>query len=504
VLLVRFRPRVARAARVSAAADIGGRVVRTIPQINTQAIAVGAGREGEAGSALMRRPDVASVERDPIAYGAGHVTCEADAGCLIPNDPLFSRQWGLSNSRATDELAPNAVFGADIGAPAAWAYSKGSAAVRIAIVDSGIDDHHPDLGAKIVDESTLPANHGDAVDHLGHGTAVAGVAGAIPNNGIGIAGVGYNSSLMEVKVTDDQSSRVVVDCGALAAGIVYAAAHGAHVINVSFDGPHCAAEDQAVKYASSKDALVVASAGNDGTSTLNYPAALPEVVSVGATDNTDRRASFSSYGASWVDIAAPGATIETTLPHNANGMGQTDYGLMEGTSFASPMVAGAAALIWPTVSDTNHDGFVSDEVMGRLLAYADRTPGTGTDWRAGRLNVCRALTADKAPCPPSHAKLPTMKPGEANGYARQLLDAAFKRRFTNGHAYSRSCERSSRTRFLCTIGWHYGPEHYRGTVTVWYAPERTGVYWYGSYVIRTAGHTFRASAARSARARRVR
>jgi thermitase len=484
VLLVGFRPRASRTAKLSAANEVGGRRVLGIPQIGTEAIAVAAGSERRAAWVLRRRFDVARVERDPVVSLESHRSCGAGWACVMPNDPLFSSQWGLANDTFTKAFSAGAVRGADIAASSAWAYSKGSPAVRIAIVDSGVDDRHPDLRGKVVDEATLSANGGDRADYVGHGTAIAGVAGAIPNNGIGIAGVGYNSSLMDVKVAyDDLGGSLFTDCAGLATGIVYAASHHAQVINVSLGGRYCAAEALAAAYAWSRGSLVVAAAGNQASQTPTYPAALPNVISVGATDNSDRRAGFSNYGANWVDIAAPGVNIESTLPRYANRQGATNYGLMEGTSFAAPMVAGAAALLWPTVADTNHDGQVNDEVRSRLLRYADRTAGTGSDWRAGRLDVCRALTADSAPCPPRSTPPPTLTNTEARSGARRALARAFKRSFAQGRAYSGRCQRASRTRFRCQVVWAYAQDDYYGTVAVWSGVRARTVTVYDQYVI---------------------
>jgi thermitase len=467
VVLVRLRPRTTRVAGAAAADTVGGQVVRWIPQLQTEAITVGVGHELDAVLSLLRRSDVASVERDPVRTAAGHSSCGQSAGCVLPNDPLFPAQWSLYNHSSTNELSLGGSPGADIAAPAAWAYSRGSAGIRIAVVDSGIDDRHPDLRSKITEQATLASNGGDTADYIGHGTAVAGIAAAIPNNGIGIAGVGYNSSLMEVKIANnDRGGSAVADCAGLAGGIIYAADHGAQVINVSLGGAYCSAESQAVSYAWDRDALVVAAAGNDASNTPAYPAALTDVIAVGSTDSADRPADFSNYGPDWVDIAAPGTNIETTLPRNPNLSGKTDYGVVDGTSFSAPMVSGAAALIWPTVTDTNHDGYTSDEVLTRLLRYADHTPETGTHWRAGRLNVCRAVTADAAPCPPRRARVATMSNRTANSDLRRTLTAALGRAFAGGHAYKSNCRRVSQTHYRCAVLWAYRHDDYYGTVTV--------------------------------------
>src|SRR5262249_10350349 len=147
--------------------------------------------------------------------------CTTSRGCAVLNDPGYTQQWYLENDRATIEPPGGGALGADIDAPLGWVLDAGSTSVRLAIVDSGIDLQHPDVGPRVTFASTLVANNGNLTDYAGHGTAVAGVAAAIPNNGVGIAGVAYNASLIDVKVTDDQNSDAVT-CLALANGIAAA------------------------------------------------------------------------------------------------------------------------------------------------------------------------------------------------------------------------------------------------------------------------------------------
>ena len=247
----------------------------------------------------------------------------------VPSDP------GYASSQSA--------YLAAVNAPAAWDVQTGSAAVKIAIVDSGVDVTHPDLSGKIVGTYNAVDGTADVTDSLGHGTFVAGVAAAATNNDAGVAGAGYNTSLLAIKVAD-ASDLITVD--AEAAGIKWAADHGANVINISLGGPTTSSiEQNAIRYAQGKGALVVAAAGNDASTTRSYPAANPGVIAVGATDAAGHRAGFSNYG-SWVTLGAPGVGIVSTTPPTGSSIfPAAAYGSGDGTSFSAPLVAGEAALL---------------------------------------------------------------------------------------------------------------------------------------------------------------
>jgi thermitase len=312
----------------------------------------------EAIKAYQARPEVSFVQPDFTLN-----TLE------IPNDPLFSSQWGLST----------------IQAPSAWNSTHGAASRSIAILDCGIYDissayygaGHPDINGKVVFHENLTASQYGADDFCDHGTHVAGIAAANTNNGVGGAGVGYNTSLMNIKVLDDTGSGTD---STVIQGIYDAANLGASVINMSLGGtgPCTPAMQSAINYAWSHNVVVVAAAGNDGTSNLHEPASCTHVVSVAATDQTDARASFSSWG-SWVSVAAPGVSIEST-----NYTGGYEY--LSGTSMAAPFVSGLAGLIWSTSYGTSNDTVVS-----RLLSTADPIPGTGSLWASGHVNASAAV-----------------------------------------------------------------------------------------------------------------
>jgi thermitase len=279
-------------------------------------IPVPPGEDPEALAArLRRRPDVETAEVDrPVRIA------------FTPNDPYYGPyQWNLPKIRA----------------PQAWDVVTGTTGVWIAIVDTGVDYTHPDLASSRLWLGWDFANSdNDPMDDHGHGTHVAGIAGANTNNNRGVAGVCWGCDLLAVKVLDESG---VGYASWVADGIRYAADWGAAfgkrtVINLSLGSPDPSSLlADAVAYAQGKGALIVAAAGNNGRNQLFYPAAYPGVIGVAATDSSDQRASFSNFG-SHVDIAAPGVSILSTE--------WSWYYYKSGTSMATPHVAGVAGLVW--------------------------------------------------------------------------------------------------------------------------------------------------------------
>jgi subtilisin family serine protease len=299
------------------------------------------------------------VERDYYAHTA------AD-----PDDPSYVAQWHLPK----------------IGSPLAWSLSTGSPAVTIAVIDSGVFSHHPDLAAKLVPGWNFVKDNADTSDVLGHGTAVAGATAAATNNGIGVAGVNWAARIMPLVAADDSDFAAYSD---IAAAIQYAVDRGVRVINISIGGSNpSAALQKAIDYAWSRGGLIFAAAMNQAVSTPYYPAACPHVVAVSATDSNDRLASFSNYG-SWITLAAPGTGILTT----ANGGG---YSYWNGTSFASPIVAGVAALVLSVNPE-----LTNQQVLDILERAADRPAGAGSAPDAyygwGRVNAYRSVLAAEPP-----------------------------------------------------------------------------------------------------------
>lgn len=333
----------------------------------------------------------------------------------VPNDPDFSRQWALHNTGQT-----GGTDDADIDAAESWDIEQGNGEVVIAIIDTGVDYTHEDLAANIWQNSgEIPGNgidddgngyiddtvgwdfvdgsggaegedfvtpDNDPMDRHGHGTHVAGIAGAVANNDIGIAGVAWNCKIMPVRAGYKTSAGGgVLESDDAAQAIIYAAENGARVINLSWgDYQKSNLIEDAMNYATNKGALVCAAAGNENSNSLIYPAASENtaVLAIGATDSHDLKASFSNYG-DWVDVSAPGVAIYSTFLNNA-------YRQMSGTSMAAPHVAGVAALLFSYFPDISPIE-AKTKMMRSVDVLADLS---GKNSVSGRINAYSTLTAD--------------------------------------------------------------------------------------------------------------
>jgi len=259
----------------------------------------------------------------------------------IPNDPYIDRQWALNQIRM----------------PELWQITTGSPEILVAVLDTGIDQSHVDLEGKVVAEINLTGSPTPSDIH-GHGTHVAGIIAASSNNGIGIAGVAPQCRLMNVKVADDRGK---CQATALAEGIIWAVDNGASVINISVEIKEPSPElVDAVDYAWNKGVIIIAAAGNEGNDSPIYPAYYENSLAVASIKENDTFAPLSNYG-EWVDVAAPGFKIYSTLPDDS-------YDYKTGTSFATPYVSGLAALLFNVVTDTNGDGWLNDEVRAAIEA----------------------------------------------------------------------------------------------------------------------------------------
>jgi len=298
-----------------------------------------------------------------------------------PNDPRLPLQWQYDNTGQTGGTAD-----ADIDALEAWQAAPAAGVVRIAVLDTGIDQSHEDVAAKIVANKNYTTSR-TVDDRYGHGTDVAGSAAASTGNGIGVAGTCPNCTLMNVKVLGDNGSG---SWSGIASGIVWAADNGAQVISMSLGGGSGSnTVKSAIDYAVNKGVVVVAAAGNSNTSAPSYPAYYANVIAVGATDNNDNKASFSNYG-SWVDVAAPGVAILSTAPDHTNriwGSG-VKYGAISGTSMSTPHVAGVAGLVLATGRCALGDNIC---VRARIEGTTDTIPGIGAYWSHGRVNANNAI-----------------------------------------------------------------------------------------------------------------
>ncbi|MBN1861232.1 MAG: S8 family serine peptidase, partial [Candidatus Thermoplasmatota archaeon] len=346
-------------------------------------------------------PDVLYAEPNQVGYL-----------CTIPNDANFSNQWSLEN---IGQLGGTP--GCDIHAPAAWDIEQGSPEVVIAIIDTGIDATHPDLATKLWNNTDeLPNNgidddnngyiddvHGwdfyyndsNPDDGYGHGTFCAGIAAASTDNAIGMAGVAWKCNFMSLKIINATGW---FDDVKTAKAIKYAADNDADVLSMSFTFLNSSLLHNAIDYSYGKGAFLCAAAGNYNTSSKRYPAAYTNVTAVAATTQNDTRCSPNEWGAGygsnygdWVDIAAPGNLIYSTMPTyhvtmNDDGYTQ-NYTYASGTSAATPMVAGVGALLlskYPSLTNTEIETLICENV----------DPYNSTEYiGTGRLNAYKALNA---------------------------------------------------------------------------------------------------------------
>jgi subtilisin family serine protease len=327
---------------------------------------------------LRRLPSVRWVERNRRFR---------PSGLTAPSDPLFGRQWALRSARVRG----------------AWLSTVGGE-VPVAVLDSGIDLSNPDLAPNLwTNRAELPGNgvdddcngfiddlhgadtvgwDGDPSDGLGHGTAVASVIGARGDNGFGISGVAWSVRLMPVKVVHDRGWATTAT---MIAGLRYALANGARIVNVSLNGPDASpALDEAIRQAARQGVLVVTSAGNDAADrdrVPSYPASVRSntLITVASANRAGELAPTSAYGRDSVDIAAPG---ENVLTADLGGR----FAARSGTSFAAAYVTGAAALL-----ATARTGASGRRLRAALLGSARRRGDLRAAIAGGRLDATAAL-----------------------------------------------------------------------------------------------------------------
>jgi len=370
-VLVKLRPGVDMA---SVARSVGAQVADRIEGLDVFVLSVPAGSVrgtilALTGNFLVEYAEpnfIARVQLNPNDPYDDTVCYDSDsAGCV--------KQWAWQVVKAYD----------------AWGVTTGGS-VKIAVVDTGIAKSHEDLPALFAQRNFVTKKtkkSGNADDDNGHGTHVAGTIGALTNNGRGVSGANWTVRLMAVKVLNANGSGSYAN---VANGIIWAADNGAKVINLSLGGSSPSATlENAVNYAWSKGVVLACAAGNSNTTAMSYPGAYDKCISVAATTQTDARASFSNYGADWVDVAAPGVSILSTIPVSTSWWGGTTdpYDAWNGTSMATPHVAGLAGLIWAAGQCTTPQC-----VRDRIEQRADAIAGTGTQWKWGRVNYFKSVS----------------------------------------------------------------------------------------------------------------
>lgn len=318
---------------------------------------------------------VSSLRREKIEY----VEIDGVAEKSDANDTLYTSQWALP------KISWNKLDSS------ASAYNISSPSARIAIIDTGVDYTHPDLIGKVDTQNDydFANNDSDAIDDESHGTHVAGIAASNTNNSNGIAGVSINTNqILPIKVLDSQGYGYY---SWISSGIIWAVDHGARVINLSLGGSsNSKTLENAVNYAWNKGAVVVAAAGNSGTTQRLYPAYYSNVIAVWASTQTDSKASFSNYG-NWVDIGAPGVSILSTVPLNLDTDGNVNgYSSWGGTSMATPHVSGVAGLLVG-----QNPTWTQSQIRTKIESSADKLPSDRNFTRGnlgkGRLNAQKAL-----------------------------------------------------------------------------------------------------------------
>ncbi|MET8152628.1 S8 family serine peptidase [Actinoplanes sp. NPDC049668] len=345
--------------------DVAAPAQRAMEALRAQTMEVPAARKAWVIAALKKDPNVAYVEIDRARTVVD----------VTPNDP----QYIAGNQPEIDTVK----------LPAAWDTTKGSA-VKVAVLDTGVNAVG-DLAGAVLPGYNYVSNNTKTADDHGHGTMVSSLIAARGDNAAGMAGACWGCAILPVKVLDRKGSGYDSD---VAKGIVWATDNGAKIINMSLGGvDYAQVLADAVAYANRKGVLVVAAAGNEHTSLKSYPAALPNVLAVGATvRGSDARAAYSNYGPAWVDMAAPGQVL---VQRGAK------FEVLEGTSFAAPMVAGAAALV------KSHHPAYTGWSMTRAMTLSARPLDANGDgahdaWtQYGMLDAAKALTIDTDLAPPN-------------------------------------------------------------------------------------------------------
>ncbi|MFZ1756304.1 MAG: S8 family serine peptidase [Caldilineaceae bacterium] len=320
---------------------------------------------------LRGDPSVAFTEPNWIVRAAVVGSGESPTP-VLPSDPLFrANQWGMQR----------------IGAPRAWAISQG-AALRVAVIDSGIDFSHPEFAGRLLAGKNYVTPGLSPHDDSGHGTHVAGIIAAALNNGVGVAGLAPRVLIDPRKALNSNNAGTVSN---IAQAIRDAADDGARIINLSVTvSENSAVLEAAVNYAVGKGVLLVGAAGNAAPNPVWWPAAYAGVMAVGATDMADQRTYYSHTGA--VDLAAPGGLssqlIYSTWPTGikCSTVAPTGYCTAFGTSMSAAYVSGAAALVWGTRPD-----LTLVQVRNLLLETARKTGAPSTDVGAGRLDAQAAV-----------------------------------------------------------------------------------------------------------------
>ncbi|MGM0419999.1 MAG: S8 family serine peptidase [Bacillota bacterium] len=380
-VIIRFRSNLSKARASEKARAQGYRPLEYLPELNALLVKVPVGSSA--------REEVSQLRADPEVLNATPNNRVEIYDYTTPNDTHYEKQWGSSAMRL----------------PQTWRDNTGSNRVRVAVLDTGVNDRHADLAPNLNldDGYNFINNDTDTMDRHGHGTHVSGIIGAVGNNGYGIAGVMWDVEVIPVKVLGDDG---VGSEWSAAQGILYAAGlleelpvEPVDVINLSLglDGNSPTPEliQDAVREASKTGVVIVAAAGNSGTRNVSFPAKFSEVIAVGAlTDNQSNPptlASYSSYGPE-IEVVAPGSQIYSTI-------GDQSISSKSGTSMASPQVAGLAGLmIAQGVRPSDVRGLLKDTAIDLGSGGFDEKYGYGminSYWAANQANEVNILVGTR-------------------------------------------------------------------------------------------------------------
>ena len=347
-ILVKFKgsTRIAITSATMANRAINARTLTVIPRIGVNVVKVPSGMSLD--DAVFYYQRLSTVE-----YAEKNAKKQLT---FVPNDPQFNQQYGPQKVKC----------------PEAWNISKGSATVIVAVIDTGIDLNHEDLKDKLVPGFDYSDNDSDPTAAGDHGVHCAGIAAADTDNGKGVAGAGFNTRIMPLKIFPNATD------AASSSAIIHAADNGAKVISMSYGAYfESTTERNAINYAFGKGLILVGGAANDNVSNKFFPGAFPNVIAVGSTGTSDIKSDFSNFGQDWVDVAAPGENILSTITGG--------YGHSTGTSMSTPLVAGVAALLWAQAIP----GTTNVQIRNAIESTTDPVPGNF--FKFGRINAFKAI-----------------------------------------------------------------------------------------------------------------
>ncbi len=339
-----------------------------------------------AARTLALRGDVEYAEPDMVFTGRGD---------FVPNDPGFGLCWGLNN---TGQFG-GSVVDRDMNAPQAWDTTLGSSSIITVIIDTGVQQNHPDINQIAGFDTTTDAGDGGPVNSFdNHGTAVGGCVSAIANNGLGTVGIAPGTRVLSARtfIATNSSGNWSSTASWTVSSLSIAESLGARVSNNSnYYGFTSSAISSMYSLTRTNGMVHFSSAGNDNQNVVGYPASLPTVLAIGALASSGQRASFSNYGPN-LAFMAPGQTIYSTDRTGSSGYYSGDYGYVDGTSFASPYSAGVAALLLSRCADLS-----AAEVEDKMFASCVDLGAIGRDdtFGLGLIRADQAISsAGLTPC----------------------------------------------------------------------------------------------------------